>query len=87
MILQKEEEIGMAGETLMEITQDDRERARLLSEEKYILDKQNMEVHFKREGKREGAVEIARKALSKGLSFEYTSEITGLDIETIKSFK
>ena len=49
-ILKREEGIAMAGETLITISRDDRERARLLSEEKYILDKQNDEVHARRKG-------------------------------------
>ena len=36
-------------------------------------------------GKAEGKAEIARNALSRGLSLEMIRDITGLDLETIKS--
>jgi len=36
-------------------------------------------------GKAEGKAEIARNALSRGLSLEIIRDITGLDLETIKS--
>jgi predicted transposase/invertase (TIGR01784 family) len=37
------------------------------------------------EGREEGREEIAKNALAKGLPLETISEITGLDIETIRS--
>ena len=64
-ILKKEEEIAMAGETLITISRDERERARLLSEEKYFLDKQNEEVHARRKGHAE-----VLNLLDQGLSVE-----------------
>ena len=97
-ILQKEAEIGMAGETLFTISQDERERARLLSEEKYILDKQNEEVHARRraqaerrkghaegmqEGERNKAAEIARNLKAVGISADIIFQTTGLHIEDI----
>ena len=53
-ILQKEAEIKMASETLIEISRDEIERARLTSELKYILDNQSMRVSAKREGEKIG---------------------------------
>jgi hypothetical protein len=41
---------------------------------------------WKAEGLEEGLEQVARNALSKGLSLDTIGEITGLDIETIKSF-
>jgi predicted transposase YdaD len=38
------------------------------------------------EGVEKGRAEIARNALAKGLPLETVSEITGLDIETIRNF-
>jgi predicted transposase/invertase (TIGR01784 family) len=37
-----------------------------------------------REGEQNKAIAIARKALAKGATMEYVSDITGLDVETIK---
>ena len=82
-ILQKEAEIGMAGETLMEITQEDREWARQLSEEKYILDRQNELVHAKREGLQEGFEKEQKVLAEERLRFlEMLNQ--GLSVEEIK---
>ena len=53
-ILKKEAEIEMAGETLIEISRDEIEQARLTSELKYILDNQSMMTDARREGREEG---------------------------------
>ena len=44
----------MASQVLMTISRDEVERARLISEEKYILDTQSKLVHAKREGEARG---------------------------------
>jgi predicted transposase/invertase (TIGR01784 family) len=96
-IIAREEGIAMASEVLMTISKDDVERARLISEEKYILDTQSRLVHAKREGLKEGEqkgrqegklesqTDIARNALSEGLSVEVVHKITGLDRGAIQS--
>jgi predicted transposase/invertase (TIGR01784 family) len=38
------------------------------------------------EGREQGREEVARNALAKGLPLDTIGEITGLDIEAIKSF-
>jgi predicted transposase/invertase (TIGR01784 family) len=53
-IIACEEGIAMASEVLMTISKDEVERARLISEEKYVLDTQSKLVHAKREGERKG---------------------------------
>jgi predicted transposase/invertase (TIGR01784 family) len=53
-IITYEEGIAMASEVLMTISKDEVERARLRSEEKYVLDTQSKVVHAKREGIQEG---------------------------------
>jgi flagellar biosynthesis/type III secretory pathway protein FliH len=81
------------------ISRDD--RARLLSEWKYIVDTQNMRVSAKRKGLKEGrekglaegrvqgqqeaAMAIARKMKEMGDSTERIQTITGLSIEDIVS--
>ena len=57
----------MASETLIEISRDEIEAARLTSELKYILDNQSMRVSAKREGKAEGLAEGHEKGLVEGL--------------------
>ena len=87
-ILEREEGIAMASEVLQEISRDEHERARLLSEEKYELDHQSKLAYAKREGMKKGIEKgiliTARNALKKGLPVETICEITGLDEETIK---
>jgi len=75
-ILRREEGIAMAGETLITITDDERERLRLMSEEKAILDKQNEEVHAHKEGRAEAKAE----------DYKYFLELlnSGLSVEEIK---
>jgi hypothetical protein len=73
----------MAGEVLLTISKDEVERARLLSEYKYIVDTQSKVVQAKREGKAEKQAEIARNALREGASIDFIQKITGLDSETI----
>ena len=84
-IMEAEEGITMASEVLLTITRDEIEYARQMSKLKYELDTQSKLVHARREGERKNAVKIARNALVKGLAPELVQEITGLDIETIKS--
>jgi predicted transposase/invertase (TIGR01784 family) len=74
-ILEKEEGIAMAGEVLLTISRDEVERARLLSEYKYIVDTQSKVV----QAEREKQAEIARNALREGLSIDLIQKITGLD--------
>ena len=91
-ILKREEEIAMAGETLITISRDERERARLLSEEKYYLDKQNEEVHARRKGHAEGRAEGLVEGHAEGLAEGHAEERKrflelleqGLTIEEIK---
>jgi predicted transposase/invertase (TIGR01784 family) len=67
-IIACEEGIAMASQVLMTISKDEVERARLISEEKYVLDTQSKLVHAKREGIQEGLREGEAKGLSKGLA-------------------
>ena len=86
-IMEREEGIAMASEVLFEISKDDIERARLLSELKYELDMQSKRVTAEREGHRKGLEQVAKNALEKGLSVDLIRDITGLDIETIERLR
>ena len=86
-----EEGIKMAGGVLLNISRNEVERARLESEYKGKLDLQTKLVDAKREGwvegQREGMEQTARNALAKGYPFELIHDITGFDIQTIKSLQ
>jgi len=83
-IINQEEGIAMAVETLVNITQDEVEYARMSNLIKSQLDYQSGMVGAKREGRQEGIYEIARNALIKGLPIDVIHDITGLDKETLE---
>jgi predicted transposase/invertase (TIGR01784 family) len=59
-IIKSEEGIAMAGQVLLNISKDERERARLTSEYKFIVDHQSKVVDARRAGEANKAIEIAR---------------------------
>jgi predicted transposase/invertase (TIGR01784 family) len=63
-IIACEEGIAMASEVLMTISRDEVEQARLISEEKYVLDTQSKLIHAKREGIQEGELKGEQKIIS-----------------------
>ena len=76
-IVQREEGIAMASEVLINITREDIEWARQLSEEKYILDRQMMIY----DAKQEKALEVAKNLKANGISIEVITQSTGLSLE------
>ena len=74
----------MASEVLINISKDEAERFRMLSELKYELDTQSNLAYAKSEGLKEGLEEAARNALKEGAPLDFIHKITGLDIEAIK---
>jgi predicted transposase/invertase (TIGR01784 family) len=87
-IINREEGIAMAVETLVNITQDEIEYARMCNLIKSELDWRSGMVEAKREGLTEGRAEeklkIARKMKEMGDSIERIQTITGLPAETIE---
>ena len=73
----------MASEELSTITREDREWAKQLSEEKYILDRQLMINEAKREGREERTLEIAKNFKANGVSIEIIAKATGISPEEI----
>jgi predicted transposase/invertase (TIGR01784 family) len=65
-IIAYEEGIAMASEVLMTISRDEIERARLMSEEKYVLDTQSKLTYAKRVGRQEGRQEGRLEGEQKG---------------------
>jgi len=82
-----EEGIGMAGGVLLNISRNEIERARLESEYKAKIDIQARLVDATREGEVRGVERTARNALAKGYTFEQVRDITGLDIQAIKTLQ
>ena len=73
-IIEIEEGIAMAGQVLLHISKDERERARLTSEYKFSVDLQSKEV----EAKRAGIKLVAQNLLNAGDSVEKIVMVTGL---------
>jgi len=65
-ILEREEGIAMAGETLIRISRDEIEQARLTTELKNILDYQSGMVSAERKGMKEGHMEGHREGIKEG---------------------
>jgi predicted transposase/invertase (TIGR01784 family) len=102
-LLEYEEGIAMAGKVLLRISKDEVERARLMSEYKYVVDTQSKVVGAKREGRKEGLqqglqqglqkglleakLEIARKMKSRGIMVEQIAEDTGLTLKQIEELR
>jgi len=82
-ILEREEEIAMAGETLIHISRNEIEQARLTSELKYVLDTQSRLVNAKRQGMEEGIRKIAKKMKAVGKPVAEIKEFTGLSEDDI----
>ena len=92
-ILLREEGIAMAGEVLINISQDEIEWARQLSREKYINDyESDMSIAWDRgmekgleKGHKEKALEIAKNLKACGVPIKTISQSTGLSPEEISS--
>jgi predicted transposase/invertase (TIGR01784 family) len=88
-VLKCEEGIAMAGEVLLKISKDEAERARLLSEYKYVVDTQSKVVTARREGRKEGlekgVKEVARNLKAIGEPVEKIARVTGLSESAIES--
>jgi len=82
-IIEIEEGIAMAGQVLLHISKDERERARLTSEYKFAVDLQSKEVEAKRAERRI----IARNLLNIGDSTEKIAVVTGLTQEEVESLR
>jgi predicted transposase/invertase (TIGR01784 family) len=95
-VLKHEEGIAMAGKVLLTISKDEVERARLLSEYKYILDTQSKLEGARREGLQKGLQEgrqegrqeeklkIALNLKTLGVTTEQIAKSTGLGIQQIE---
>jgi predicted transposase/invertase (TIGR01784 family) len=83
-IINREEGIAMAVDTLVNITQDEIEYARMSTLLKSELDWQSGMAEARDEGRQEGILEIARKMREMGDPIEKIQAITGLPMETLE---
>ena len=84
-IIACEEGIAMASEVLINVSKDEIERSRLMSEYKYELDTQSRLVTAKRQGRQEGRQEIAANLISLDLPLETIITATGLTREEVEN--
>jgi predicted transposase/invertase (TIGR01784 family) len=86
-VIAHEEGIAMASEVLISISRDEAERARLMSEYKYVVDTQSKVVHAERVGIQKGIQkrdrEITRNLKKLGMPVEQIAQATGLTEEQI----
>jgi predicted transposase/invertase (TIGR01784 family) len=77
----------MASQVLVNISRDEHERARLLSEYKYIVDTQSKVVQAERDGIREGArnmqLKAAKNLKTMGAPLEQIAVAAGLPVDEI----
>jgi predicted transposase/invertase (TIGR01784 family) len=81
-------EIAMVNEVLLNISQDDHERARYLSRKKYLMDEAHNLIVSRKEGIAIGKLDDAKAMLSDGLPLEKVIQYTGLssaDLEKLKN--
>jgi predicted transposase/invertase (TIGR01784 family) len=95
-VIETKEALKMAGELLMSVSQDERERARLRSRRMFQTDlasdmatsrdigiAQGLKEGMEK-GIEKGIEKVARNALMNGFSIDQIQVITGLDLDTIK---
>jgi predicted transposase/invertase (TIGR01784 family) len=87
-LLKQREDIAMAGENILEFSQEEIEWFYNESKLKYELDMQDMQARYLREGREEGRQELKRENALKmkeiGLSSEQIKTVTGLSAEEIE---
>ena len=87
-VIESEEVLQVAGNLLMSISQNERERAIYRSRRKFQTDMQSnlatAEDNGRAEGRMAEKIEIARSALRKKLSIEDVADITGLSREEVE---
>ena len=77
----------MAGNLLMSISQDERERAVFRSRRMYQTDLQSNLATAEDRGERKGRIEVARNLLKINLPLEQISAATGLTAEEVESLR
>jgi predicted transposase/invertase (TIGR01784 family) len=91
-LVEREDVFKMAYEEYSKISADDLVRERIEAHEKYLMDQRTREriAHEERmergieQGVNKTKIEMAQKALEKGLSIEDIADLTGLSVEEIE---
>jgi predicted transposase/invertase (TIGR01784 family) len=91
-LVEREDVFKMAYEEYSKISADDLVRERIEAHEKYLMDQRTRERIAHEEGMERGIeqgvnktkIEMAQKALEKGLSIEDIADLTGLSVEEIE---
>ena len=86
-IIKSEEGIAMAGQVLLNISKDEKERARLTSEYKFAVDLQSKMVDAKRAGALEGVKQVALNMLKRNRPIDEIIEDTGLSLDEVHSLR
>ena len=86
-IIEVEEGIAMAGQVLLNISKDERERARLTSEYKFAVDLQSKMVDAERGGRYQQAKETVRNALSMNMDTDTIIKLTGLTYKEVEDIR
>ena len=86
-VIESEEVLQMAGNLLMSISQDERERAIFRSRRKFQTDLQSDLATAEDRGRRDSKIEIARNALQMGMAVDDIVKLTGLAHDEIERLK
>ena len=77
----------MGAQVLLNISKDEKERARLTSEYKFAVDLQSKTVDAKRQGRQEGMMDVALNLLDAGDSVEKIIMVTGLSRNEVEGLR
>jgi len=77
----------MAGNLLMSISQDERERAVFRSRRMYQTDMESNIATAEDRGRKESKMEVAKNALQMNISTDDIIKLTGLTLEELESLK
>ncbi len=83
-VIESEEVLQVAGNLLINISKDEKERAIMRSRKKFQMDYASDIATSRDIGKREGERAIAKKMKQKGISFEVIAEMTGLTVAAVE---
>ena len=86
-VIESEEVLQMAGNLLMSISQDERERAIFRSRRKFQTDLQSDLATAEDRGRRDSKIEIARNALQMGMAIDDIVKLTGLAHDEVERLK
>jgi len=77
----------MAGDLLMNISQDENERAKYLSRKKWQTDMDSNIVTAEKRGRREGRITVARNMMKDSESIDKIMRYTGLSREEVENLR